>query len=281
VLLGIGSPTSHAAAINFTGNVVADFPESADPTTSNIKIVNVGSKVGQSPWITDNKWTSGWSVQDLRFSWDKTNDVLYVGVNNMAGENGLAPFGQANGNPAGTPESYDPAHLGYGDPNSDKSFALMFSRTDPSNQNQPGEPVMIAGVPADKTKNGPGTDGFNISTVDKSNSESGLGYMFGNSLIGTGADSLSGNLAYDPSPAHPQLEFAIKNFSKVIDPTKGFWIDMYAGSGIDGVAGESHVSVAVGSLAEQGVPEPSTVLAWTLASAGLAWRVRSRKRAGA
>jgi hypothetical protein len=280
VLLGVGSSTSLASGINFTGNVETDFP-SSDPTTQIVKVNQNPLDIGQASWMTQGGLVSGWSVKDVRFSWDQKNDVLYVGINNWAGANGLAPFGQANGNPAGTPESYDPAHLGYGDPNSDKSFALMFSRTDPSNQNQPGEPVMIAGVPADKTKNGPGTDGFNISTVDTSNSESGLGYMFGNSLIGTGADSLSGNLAYDPSPAHPQLEFAIKNFSKVIDPTKGFWIDMYAGSGIDGVAGESHVSVAVGSLAEQGVPEPSTVLAWTLASAGLAWRVRSRKRAGA
>jgi len=277
VLLGTGSATSHASGINFTGNVETDFPTS-DRTTQIIGVNANPKDIGQSSWINDKGWVSGWSVKDIRFSWDQKNDVLYVGVNNWAGANGLAPFGQANGNPAGTPESYDPAHLGYGTPNSDKSVAVLFSRTDPSNPNAPGSPVMIAGVPADKSKNGPGIDGFNVSTVDASQKESGLGYMFGNSLIGAGPNSLGGNLAFDPSPAHPQLEFAISNFSKVIDPSKGFWIELYAGSGVDGVAGESHVVKAVGNLAEQGVPEPSTVLAWTLASGLIAWRARSRKR---
>ncbi|MDR3617862.1 MAG: hypothetical protein P4L85_00815 [Paludisphaera borealis] len=279
VLIGIGSSTSRASGINFTGNVETDFPKS-DESTQIVPVNANPNDIGQSQWITDNKWVSGWSVKDIRFSWDQKNDVLYVGINNWANPNGvIAPFGQANGNPAGTPETYDPSHLGYGNANSDKSVAVMFSRTDPVNVDQPGSPVMIAGVPADKSKNGPGTDGFNISTVDTTRSDSGLGYMFGKSLMGTTSDSLTGNLAYDPSPAHPQLEFAIKNFSKVFDPTKPFWIEMYAGSGIDGVAGESHISYKVPRLAPQETPEPTTILAWALMSGGIAWRVRSKKRA--
>jgi hypothetical protein len=281
VLFGIGPSTSQANVIGLTGNVEADFPI-ADKSNVIVGVNPNPVDIGQSSWITNSGWVSGWSVKDIRFSYDQTHDVLYVGVNNWAGPNGLAPIGQPNGAPSGTPQDYDPAQLGYGDPNSDKSVAVMFSANNPSDPNQAGAPLIIAGVPADKAQNGIGTDGYNISTVDTTRSDSGLGYMFGKSLMGTGPGQLLGNLAYDPSPSHPQLEFSIANFSKAVDPTKQFWVSAYAGSGIDGVAGESHlVSFAIPALAEQGIPEPTTILAWALASGGIAWRVRSQKRAKA
>lgn len=283
VLIGIGSSTSHASGLkSLTGNVEADFDRS-NPDTKTVVVNDTNpTGIGQSSWITNNGWISGWSVKDIRFNYNSTNDILYVGINNWAGPNGLAPFGQANGDPSGTPTSYDPAHLGYGDPNSDKSFAVMFSTLNPSDSKQPGAPVIIAGVPADKTQNGPGIDGFNISTVDTTRLDSGLGNMFGKSLMGTGPNSLGGNLAFDPSPSHPQLEFSIKNFSKVIDPAKGFWIQLYAGSGLDGVAGETNLVYPISSLVPQiSTPEPSTVMAWVLMTGGVAWRVRSRSRAKA
>ncbi len=281
VLIGMGSSTSHANGIkSLTGNVEADF-DSSNQDTHVFEVSNNPTDIGQSPWITSNGWVSGWSVKDVRFNYDTTNDTLYVGINNWAGSKGLAPFGQANGDPSGTPTSYDPSHLGYGDPNSDKSFAVLFSSLNPSNSKQPGAPVIIAGVPADKTQNGPGINGFNVSTVDASRADAGLGYMFGKSLIGTGPGSLGGNIAYDPSPSHPQLEFGISNFSKVIDPEKGFWIQLYAGSGLDGVAGETHYVYPIPNLVPQTIPEPTTVLAWAIMAGGVAWRVRSRNRAKA
>ena len=76
---------------------------------------------------------------------------------------------------------------------------------------------MIAGVPADKTKNGPGTDGFTVSTVSTAQASGGLGYMFGTNLPNN-----QGNLAFDPTPAHPQLEFTIKNFNQLINPANWF-----------------------------------------------------------
>ena len=280
VLIGMGSSTSQASGINkFTGHVESDFNLS-NPTTQAVGVNANATDIGQSSWITDKGWVSGWSVKDIRFNWDQKNDVLYVGINNWAGPNGQAPFGQANGDPSGTPTAYDPAHLGYGAANSDKSFAVMFAANNPTDQTQPGSPLIVAGVPADKSTNGPGIDGYNISTVNTSRSDSGLGYMFGTSLMGTGANDLTGNLAFDPSPSHPQLEFSIKNFSKVIDPQQGFWIQLYAGSGLDGVAGETKLGwVHIPGLAEQGVPEPTTVLAWALMTGGVAWRIRSRNRA--
>ena len=50
--------------------------------------------------ITNNGWVSGWSIQDIRTSYDSSTDTMYVGINTFANKNGqYAPFGQANGDP--------------------------------------------------------------------------------------------------------------------------------------------------------------------------------------
>ncbi len=273
VLIGLRSPAVLAAPINFTGNVVTDFNPSSN---SNIDISPVSSNplnIGQSDWITNRGWVSGWSIQDIRTSYDPTTDTLYVGVNTFKNAQGkYAPFGQANGDPAGTPTPYDPAHLG-----GDKSVALAIAPINPTSATQPGTPLIIAGVPADKTTAGTGIDGFTVSQFDPTRASAGLAYEFGKSL-----PSNMDNLAFDPSPAHPQLEFTIKNFSKIpgLDPSKGFWISAYAGSSLDGVAGEAYLAWSkVPAHAEQNIPEPTTWLAWTLVSGLTAWRVRRRNRA--
>jgi hypothetical protein len=142
---------------------------------------------------------------------------------------------------------------------------------------QPGAPLVVAGVPADKTAVGAGTDGFTVSQYDPTRINSGLAYQFGQKL-----PQFTGNLAFSPSPSHPQLEFTITNFSKIpgLDPTKGFWISAYAGSSLDGVAGEAYLSwTKIPANAEQNIPEPTTWLAWTLLSGAAAWRFRRRNRA--
>ena len=84
---------------------------------------------------------------------------------------------------------------------------------------------MIAGIPSDKSLAGTGIDGF---TVAKFNGSSNL---LQNSF-GAAISGVSGNLAFNPSAAHPELEFSISNLSKSgINPTQGFWIELYAGSG--------------------------------------------------
>ena len=127
--------------------------------------------IGQSQWITTNGWVSGWSIQDIRTNYDATTDTLYVGVNTFKNAKGqYAPFGQANGDPTGTPTGYDPAHLG-----GDKSIALAIAPVNPTNLSQPGTPVVIAGVPADKTIAGTGTDGFTVSQFNASRATGGPG----------------------------------------------------------------------------------------------------------
>ncbi len=273
LIAGLGTDSVRAAAINFTGNVAQDF--STDPNAMVIPVNPAADSLGQWPSQTGNgTWVSGFNIKDIYLSYDSSSGTLYVGVNNWANASGqTAPFGQSNGDPSGTAEPWDPAHLGYGTAGSDKSIALAFAPVNSSNPSVPGTPMVIAGVPADKTKNGPGTDGFTVSTVSTAQSSGGLGYMFGTNLLNN-----QGNLAFDPTPAHPQLEFTIMNFNQLINPADGFWIEGFAGSSVDRYAGQTNLGwTQIPELAAQNIPEPTTWLAWSLASGMVAWRVRKRR----
>ena len=280
MMAGLGPNAVRAAAINFTGNVVNDF-NTADPNHLTTEIIPVNpspQSLGEWPTQTNNgNWVTGWNIKDIYLSYNSSTGTLYVGIDNWANQNGqIAPFGQANGDPSGTPTPSDPAHLGYGTPSSDKSIALVFAPTNPANPTVPGTPVVIAGVPADKTKNGPGIDGFTVSSINNSQASGGLGYMFGQNL-----PQNQGNLAFDPTSAHPQLEFTIKNFNQLIDPSKGFWIEAFAGSAEDRYVGETNLAwTEVPQLSAQQIPnapEPSTWLMWSLASGVVLWGLRRRR----
>ncbi|MDG3003964.1 hypothetical protein [Paludisphaera mucosa] len=285
--IGSGPAVCLAVPVNLTGFVEKDFPSGGGTAESGKvftqEVTSSPTTIGQSSWITQNGWVSGWNVKDIRFSYGEDsagNNSLAVGFNTWANSSGTyAPFGQANGDPSGTPTAYDPAHLGAGTPTSDKSFALVIAKENPTDPTKPGEVVAIAGVPADKSLNGLGTNGYTVSQVDLNRSSGGLAYMFG-----TPMNKYLGNLAYDPSPSHPQLEFTVANFKDLVGlaPGKGFWVTAYAGSGLDGVAGETYMGwTYVSGLAPQiGVPEPTTVLAWTLVVGGFAWKARGRKAKG-
>lgn len=277
------APAGWSAPVNLTGFVEKDFPLGGGTAqTGKIfrqTLTTTPTTIGQSSWITNNGWVSGWNVKDIRFSYAEDastgKNSLAVGFNTWANKNGTyAPFGQANGDPTGTATSYDPAHLGANTPTSDKSFALLIAKENPGNPNAVGEVVAIAGVPADKSLNGPGINGYTVSTVDMSRASGGLAYMFGKTM-----PQYMGNLAFDPSPSHPQLEFTINDIKGLLGlkEGQGFWVKAYAGSGLDGVAGETYMDwVHVTGLAPQ-VPEPATVLTWSLVGAGLVWQTRRRK----
>ena len=128
---------------------------------------------------------------------------------------------------------------------------------------------MIAGIPADKTKNGPGIDGYAVSSIDNSRASGGPAYMFGQILPNN-----QGNLAFDPTPAHPQLEFTITNFNQLINPSKGFWIEGFAGSAEDRYVSTTNLdwTEIPPTIAAQNIPsapEPSTWLMWSLAASGM------------
>lgn len=271
-----GARPALADPISFTGFVENDF----NPISPNVQVTKVTDDpllVGQSQWITDRGWVSGWSIKDVRTSYDAKTDTLSVGVNTFTNKQGARSIvGDSDGN--GDPAVADPLmtkaggveepHLG-----GSKSVAIALSPDGPKGPSQPGAPVVIAGVPADKSTAGPGTDGFNVAAYK--GVDLGLPYNFGKTLTGN-----LGTLAFDPSAAHPGFEFTITNFSKIhgLDPFSGFWISAYAGSPHDAIAGEASLAATrIPAFAPEGIPEPATLLAWSFAVGCVALRVRRRK----
>src|SRR4051794_11121105 len=109
VLAGSYPSASTAAPIQFTGNVTKDFNPANDVNTAVTPVSTNPLSIGQSSWITNQGWVSGWSVQDIRTNYDSGTDTLYVGFNNFKNPGGgIAPLGQANGDPSGTATPYDP-----------------------------------------------------------------------------------------------------------------------------------------------------------------------------
>ena len=272
-----------AGPINLTGNVVSDF-SATNPNVNVTPVMSSPLDVTESSFIPANGWVSGWAIKDIRTDYDAATDTLYVGLNtfkNAAGQRAIVGDADGNGDPgSASPQmaavhGVDDAHLG-----GYKSVAVAFAPNSAPGSSTPGTPVVVAGVPADKTEAGTGTDGFNVAAYK--NTQLGLGYDFGKTLTNN-----AGSLAFDPSAAHPGFEFTITNFSKIagLNPQNGFWITAYAGSPNDVVAGEMSLGLTrLPALSAQNIPEPAALLAWSLALGGGAavrYRRRVRSRANA
>jgi hypothetical protein len=279
--LVVGARPATASPIALTGNVEQDFPA----TSKDVRVISVDSSpndVGPSPFMAQNGWVSGWAIKDIRTSYDPATDTLSVGLDtfkNAAGRQAIVGDADGNGDPGGASAQMQAAH-GVDNPHlgGHKSVAVAFAPDGKFGSTSPGAPVVIAGVPADKTEAGTGTDGFNVAQFRNVNL--GLGYNFGPTLA-----SNFGSLAFDPSAQHPGFEFTIKNFSKIpgLDPTKGFWVAAYAGSPDDVVVGESSLDwTRIPAFSAEQIPEPATLLGWTLVAgaAALRWRLRNRPAQG-
>ncbi|AGA27310.1 hypothetical protein [Singulisphaera acidiphila] len=270
----LGASSVSADPINFTGFVENDFNKFKDDT---IKIIPVNpdplNRIAQLPQMTAQGIINGYAIKDLRLHYDSKTDVLSVGVNTYS----IAGSAIGNGGPdiAKALADYggvDPAHIG-----GKKSITIAFAGVNPANQAVPGPTVAVAGIPSDKSTAGPGLIGFNIAAYDASKSQS-IQNSYGATLTNN-----MGALAFDPSAAHPGFEFTIKNFSQLspnhLDPTEGFWIAAFAGSPNDNPIGEENLEFTkVPKFVPQIIPEPATVLSWTVvAAAAGALRLRRRR----
>ena len=278
----MGAGTASADAIKFTtGDVEKDMP--AGPTVTIVPGRSYDS-VARTPEIG----MDGYTMKDLRLSYDAKTDTLAVGINYY----GIA--GNMNGQ-GETPGVYNPPNIGGG-----KSITVAFSPVS-STSAGPGTPVVVAGVPVDKSNpilNPDGSaatiNGFKVATYNP-NGVGALGAMYGSNLVAN-----TGNLAFNPSAEHPDFEFTIKNFSKIPGLNaleKGFYIQAYTGTGTTILVGKSQIyntfinppldqpqnidpppiTPNVKPLPPQ-VPEPTTLLGWGIVVGGAAWRVRRRLR---
>jgi hypothetical protein len=271
----LAARSAAADPITFTGNVANDF----NPQTNNEVVVIPHSDtpihIAQPQWMTDSGLVSGWNIKDVRLGYDPRTDTMDVGVNTF----GIAGNVDGNGTP-GTPDprltasgGSDPLHFG-GDKGMAVAFAPLVGTFDPK---RPPSPIIVAGVPGNKTQAGTGTDGFTVAKWAPNGATAGPNYdlvtSFGKSLP-TGM----GNLAFDPTAAHPGFEFSISNFSKLLgaNPLNGLVVSAQDGSVQSVVTGKDYVFST--PIEAQQIPEPATWLVWAGLAGALAWRSHRRYR---
>jgi hypothetical protein len=274
-----GGRAATADPISLTGFVANDFTPG--------EITQVPGAINLSTPFAGN--TSGWSLQSVGTDYNAASDTLALGLHEFANAQGQLPVA---GDAYGTGVQGDPASqaaaAGVNPPGfaGDKSITVLFAPvagTNAAGQPIAGAPVIIAGIPSDKTHAGTGIDGFTVANYSPSNpttpSQSVPQWSYGTPLAAG-----TGSLAFDPSAQHPEFEFTINNFSKIsgIDTTKGLFVRVYEGSLQDGGVGETDTGfMFIPPPAGQGLntPEPATVLAWSIVLAGgAAIRLRHRRR---
>jgi len=207
---------------------------------------------------------TGWNIKDLRLAYDEGTDSMLVGVNMF----GVAGDSDGDGMPGQLSST-----VGRDEP----SLGGLESIAVAIDTDLDGQPDVIAGVPANKP---PGIEkGVDAFTVAKyQNSSHGLAFSFGGTL-----DEHMGELAFDPSAEHPDFLFTIEEFKELpgLVPEEGFTISAFAGSPADVIAGEDflvNTRIAFPGSDNQQIPEPATVLAWSLVAGGaLAYRLNARR----
>jgi hypothetical protein len=265
-----------AGPITFTGNVANDFNPQTTPgvvTITDSIHENDPVHIAQPSWMTQSGLVSGWNIKDVALYYNASTDTMYVGVNTY----GVAGNVDGNGTP-GSPDprltaagGTDPANFG-GDKAMVVGFAPLTGTYNPSNL---PTPVIVAGVSGDKaTQTGPGLDGFNVANYVGGTTPGTINLLTG---FGQTLTAGMGNLAFDPSLAHPGFEFTITNFSKLLgaNPSNGLVVMTQDGSVDSIITGKDEL---VGTFPQpQQIPEPTTWMVWAGLAGGLAWR-RIRRR---
>jgi hypothetical protein len=275
----VGARSATAGPITFTGNVANDF----NPTNPGVEIItdsiheNDPIHIAQPAWMTSAGLVSGWNIKDVALEYNAATDTMYVGVQTY----GVAGNVDGNGTP-GSPlpqltaaGGTDPANFG-----GDKALAVAFAPlTGTYNPTNLPTPVLVAGVSGDKaTQSGPGLDGFNVAKYTGGTTPGTINLLTG---FGQTLTAGMGNLAFDPSSAHPGFEFTITNFSKLLgaNPANGLVVMTQDGSVDSIVTGKDEIVGTYPTDQAQTIPEPTTVLIWAgLAAGGMAWRYRRLRR---
>lgn len=245
---------------SLTGNVDVDFPSTRDGV---ITLVNPRyPTVNPEAFIAQHGLSTGWSIKDIRLMYDEVADRMYVGVNFF----GIAGDADSNGDPgtispaAAARGAVDVPNLG-----GRESITVGFDVT------KSGRPTILAGVPGDKRLAGPGLNGFAVSNFR--NISAGIANSYGLPL------SLhQGDLLFNPSAEHPDFIFTVNNFSQLpgYNAENGWAMIAFAGTPDDTFEEEG---VLFSNVAFGFIPEPSTVLAWSLVlGMGALWRMRQHRR---
>ncbi len=262
-LPAMAGPLISAGPINagsLTGNVETDFPSTR---VGVITLVNPRYPTeNPEAYVAQHGLSTGWSIKDIRLMYDESADRMFVGVNFF----GIAGDADSNGDP-GTVSTAAAAKGAIDLPNlgGRESITVGFDMT------KSGKPTILAGVPGDKRQAGPGLNGFSVSSF--ANFNAGIANSYGLPL------SLhQGDLLFNSSASQPDFQFTVNNFSKLpgYDPDNGFSLIAFAGTPDDTFEEEG---VLFSDVAFGRIPEPATVLAWSLVlGAGAVVQARRRLR---
>jgi hypothetical protein len=207
-----------AAPPTFTGNVENDF------TAPGVLIIPDGLGDVGLPATAPEGTVTGWDMKDLRLFYDAGTDTMYVGINTF----GILGDADGDGNPGAT--SPWAAGLGASDLpslNMTETAAVYFDL------NQDGIWDVIGGISGVTDYSGFSVNDFAGSFFPP--------YNFGNALAGnTGAKSPN------PDASHPDLEFAITNWSTIPghDASVGFKVGAFLGSLQDDGIGEDYLEAS-------------------------------------
>jgi hypothetical protein len=268
----LGTRSVLADPITLTGNVATDFNPQTNPgvvvITDSLHAINP-AHIAQPAWMTSEGLVSGWNIKDVRLDYNAATDTMYVGVNTY----GVAGDVYGGGTPPAGTVGSNPANFG-----GDKAMAVAFAPLNGafSTFNLP-TPVVVAGVPGDKTQAGTGLDGFTVAKYAGGTGPGNLDLVTG---FGQTLSNGLGNLAFDPSTQHPGFEFTITNFSKLLgaDPANGLVVMTQDGSTSSIQFGKDELVGVVPQFEAQQIPEPTTWIVWASLAGGLAWRYRRTRR---
>ncbi len=260
----IAAATALAALPAIAGNPPPTFTGDVEVDFVNVEVIPAPDPGGTGDvGLPDNfppGRISGWNLIDMRFFYDRANDVMYVGLNFA----GIAGDADGDGDPGGT--SPELAENGGTDV---PSLGLLESIVLSLDTDRDGLPNVVVGVPAldDVT-------GFTAALAIPENPP-----MF---AFGAPLPQHTGILFADPSAAAPDFEFTIPEFSKLpgyvdIDPEDDSIIAfarVFAGSIQDDGVGEDVITpkvIAFGKVGFDDEPQ-GTLITDQYANEGLTIR---------
>jgi len=259
-------------SVNFTGNVVTDFPESTspgvvvlqpDPDDPNFKIPQIPP---EPPELRDFIRVSGLQLDAIRVSYDSEEDIFSVGLqqpdNTKTGQPVIAGDTDNNLNGATVAPEIQALPVFFEDPGLLGGSETMFISIDFLNDDIIGDPAtmtdnIVAGITngIDPDTGQPLPKGFMVAEFSADPLRSSFGAMLPEFI---GASFLSN------TPEAPNFEFEIRNFSELFERQTGMpltsasdvQISAFADSGQDDGISEAQIPPLELNIGDATVPEP-------------------------
>jgi len=244
-------------SVNFTGNVPIDFPATQVPGVVVLPDNFLVQHPSIAPDIAPIVRVSGFDISGIRVTYTPTDDTLSIGLDqppslNHSGEV-IASDADNNGN-SGTVNPAVTAVPGFSNFNdlpdfgSDEHMAAFLDFTGS------GLPQIVAGftqaIPPGLPNVPPGVQAkaYQVALAIPTGSNSAP-------IFGTELPQFEGNVYTNNSIAHPNLEFAIKNFSQLYQQVTGHALTSSAVFNVGGFGGSSQdIGIGEAFFPEQQVP---------------------------